>query len=112
MPGTSRAKNPKGFTVEFFEDTHKYLTVIDGKEVQYTSGTAFSHPFFPVFDPTGEITARCAKKEGLTVEQLKEKWAAKGRESCRLGTRTHETCEDVFHSTLPFRNQPETEEEK
>jgi len=45
-------------------------------------------------------------KEGLTVEQIKEKWAAKGRESCRLGTRMHETCEDVFHGN-PFRNKAE-----
>ena len=82
MPGTSKAKNPKGQVIEFFEETHKYLTVLNGKEVPYTSGTAFSHPFFPQFDPTGKITERCAKKEGITVEQLKAKWAAKGAESC------------------------------
>ena len=112
MPGCSKATNPKGYQVIFTEDDHKYTTIIDGKEVLYTSGTTFSHPFFHEFDPTGEITARCAKKEGLTVEQIKAKWAAKGAESCRLGTRTHETCEDVFHGTVPFRNQPESEDEK
>lgn len=111
MPGTSKAKNPKGFSIEFFEETHKYLTMVGNKEVQYTSGTAFSHPFFPEFDPTGEITKRCALREGLTVEQVKAKWKAKGDESCRLGTRTHETCEDVFHNQT-FRNQPEDEEER
>lgn len=40
MPGTSKAKNPKGYYIEFFEDTHKYLTILkDGSEVKYTSGT-------------------------------------------------------------------------
>ena len=111
MTGTSKAKNPKGHAIEFFEETHKYLTVLNGKEVPYTSGTAFSHPFFPEFDPTGEITARCAKKEGITVEAIKAKWAAKGAESCRLGTRTHETIEDVFHGQ-PFRNKAENEIEQ
>ena len=111
MPGTSKAKNPKGQVIEFFEETHKYLTVLNGKEVPYTSGTAFSHPFFPQFDATGKITERCAKKEGITVEQLKAKWAAKGAESCRLGTRTHETIEDVFHGQ-PFRNKAENEDEQ
>lgn len=67
--------------------------------------------FFPEFDPTGEITKRCALKEGLTVAEIKEKWAAKGRESCRLGTRMHETCEDVFLGNK-FRNEPENAIEK
>ena len=111
MPGSSKARNPRGFEVEFFEDTHKYLTVIDGKEVQYTSGTAFSHPFFPEFDPTGKITERCAQKAGVTVDEIKARWAAKGKESCRLGTRLHETCEDILHGQK-FRNIAESEEEQ
>ena len=112
MPGTSKAKNPKGYAVEFFEDTHKYLTILkDGSEVKYTSGTAFSKPFFKEFDPTGEITKRCAAKEGLTVEALKAKWQAKANESCRLGTRMHETIEDVLQKNK-FRNIAENEEEQ
>jgi hypothetical protein len=39
MPGTSKAKNPKGYEIEFFEDTHKYITILNGKEIKYTSGT-------------------------------------------------------------------------
>lgn len=112
MPGTSKANNPKGYSIEFFEESHKYLTILNGKEVKYTSGTAFSSPFFPQFDPTGEITRKCAKKEGLTVEELKAKWSAKGTESCRLGTRTHEIIEDVFNNRFPFRNKAEDEDEK
>lgn len=111
MPGTSRATNPKGVQITFDEQSHIYSSIVNGLQVKYTSGTQFCGRFFPEFDPTGEITKRCALKEGLTVEQIKEKWAAKGRESCRLGTRMHETCEDVFNGT-PFRNKAENEIEQ
>lgn len=96
MPATSKAKNPTGIEIEFEEATHIYRSLIDGIEIRYTSGTSFLHDYFPPFDPTGIITERCAKKEGITVAEIKEKWAAKGRESCRLGTRTHETIEDII----------------
>ena len=95
MPSCSRAKNPQGIEIVFTEDDHKYRSVIDGKEINYTSVTGLVGSCFPQFDPTGAITERCAKKEGITVAELKERWAAKGRESCRLGTRMHECCEDI-----------------
>lgn len=108
MPSCSIAKNPRGHEIVFTEDNHSYRSVINGKEVSYISGTTFLGKFFPQFDPTGEITARCAKKEGITVQEIKEKWAAKGRESCRLGTRLHELCEDI-ELGKPIRNTPENE---
>lgn len=112
MPGTSKAKNPKGYEIEFFEDLHLYKTTLkDGTEIKYTSGTQFSKPFFKQFDPTGEITKKCAAKEGLTVEALKAKWQAKANESCRLGTRTHEIIEDVLHGNM-LRNKAENNEEQ
>ena len=111
MPSCSKARNPRGIEITFTEDNHKYVSIVNGKEISYVSGTGFVSRFFPEFDPTGEITKRCAKKEGLTVEALKAKWSAKGRESCRLGTRMHETCEDVFLGNS-FRNTPEDETEK
>ena len=104
MPSCSKAKNPQGIIIEFFEDTHKYKSIIDGKEINYVSGTTFLGKFFKPFDPTGEITARCAKKEGVTVEEIKARWAEKGRQSCIFGTRVHETCEDVFNNRIEFRN--------
>lgn len=80
----------------FEEETHRYSSLIDGKEVTYTSGTCFCGKFFPQFDPTGKITERCAQKEGITVEALKAKWAAKGKASCIFGTKVHSICEDVI----------------
>lgn len=111
MPSCSKAKNPKGYEIVFTEDDHKYVSIIDGKEINYISGTGFCSKFFPEFDPTGKITARCAEKEGLTVEAMKAKWAAKGKESCRLGTRMHERLEDLFLGQT-VRNIPENQEEE
>lgn len=111
MPGTSKATNPTGIEVEFNEATHIYKSLIDGRELQYTSGTTFLGQFYPKFDPDGSITARCAKREGLTVEELKAKWKAKGENSCRLGTRTHEICEDI-ELGRKLRNEPEDEIER
>lgn len=104
MPSCSRAKNPQGIEIVFTEDDHKYRSVIDGKEIIYVSGTTFLGKFFKPFDPTGKITERCAAKEGITVAELKERWAEKGRQSCIFGTRVHETCEDVFNDRS-FRNK-------
>ena len=111
MPSCSKAINPKGVQIVFTESNHKYESVVDNKRIDYVSGTGFVSMFFPEFDPTGKITERCAQKEGLTVAELKAKWAAKGKESCRLGTRMHETCEDVFLGNA-FRNTPEDDIER
>lgn len=39
MPGTSKAKNPKGIEIIFTEADHKYKSVVNGKPIIYTSGT-------------------------------------------------------------------------
>lgn len=111
MPSCSTSENPRGVIITFIEETHKYFSTINGQEITYTSGTQFLGKYFPKFDPTGEITARCAKKAGCTVEEIKARWDAKGKESCRLGTRLHETIEDVLLKN-DFRNTPENDEEQ
>ena len=95
MPGTSKAKSPSGVEITFEELTHTYSSKVNGKAIDYVSGTVFLHKFFPEFDPTGEITKRCAKKQGVTVEELKKQWAQKGLEATTFGTRCHEVCEDI-----------------
>lgn len=111
MPGTSKAKHPRGVEIEFFEDTHIYRSLINGREIKYTSGTGVIHSCFPEFDPSGEITKRCALKEGITVEALQAKWKAKGAEACEFGTRVHETCEDIELGRDKLRNEPRDEKE-
>lgn len=95
MPACSKAKNPRGAEIIFEELAHTYRSTINGQEIKYTSGTGFVGQYFPPFDPTGEITKRCAAKEGITVEEIQAKWKKKGQDSCRFGTRCHEVCEDV-----------------
>lgn len=111
MPGTSKAKNPAGIDIVFTEDTHEYKSIINSKVIDYISGTTFLGQYFPKFDPDGSITARCAKKQGLTVEALRKQWNAKGAESCRLGTRMHETIEDALYGRK-LRNIAESEIEQ
>lgn len=106
MPGSSKAKHPRGYEIEFFEDSHIYKSTINGREIKYTSGTGVIHSCFPPFDPSGEITKRCALKEGISVEELKAKWKAKGDASCKFGTRVHECCEDIELGKTELRNTP------
>ena len=114
MPGSSKAKHPRGHEIEFFEDSHVYKSIIDGKEIKYTSGTGVIHHCFPPFDPSGEITKRCALKEGISVDELKARWKAKGDASCKFGTRVHECCEDVElgKSLDELRNKPSSPKEE
>jgi ATP-dependent exoDNAse (exonuclease V) beta subunit len=111
MPACSKQINPKGIEITFEEETHKYSSIIDGKEILYTSGTTFVHNFFPKFDPTGEITKRCALREGLTVEAIKAKWKEKANKSAKFGTKIHETMEDVLRGDM-LRNKPNDDKEK
>ena len=111
MPSCSKAKHPSGVTIDFFEDSHRYVSVLNGKEIEYTSGTTFVHKFFPEFDPTGEILQRKALKEGKTPEALKKEWDDNRDASCRFGTRVHEICEDVLLGR-ERRNKPENEKER
>lgn len=146
MPGTSKASNPRGYTIEFDEESHTYHTKLTanisstgavvrggaepfegfGKvapnedpakivgKIYYVSGTKVINHFFPPFDPDGRIAARKAKKLGITVEQLKFQWKQKAANACEMGTRVHETCEDVLHNRRDltgkweFRNQPKS----
>lgn len=111
MPSCSKAKNPRGIEITFTEEDHKYRSTINDQEIVYVSGTQFLGKFYPQFDPTGEIAARCARREGTSVEAIKAKWEAKGKESCRLGTRLHETIEDVL-LRQDFRNKAEDSDEQ
>lgn len=114
MPGSSKAKHPQGWDIEFFEDKHEYVSYINGEEIKYISGTQFLHRFFPPFDASGEIAKRCAAKEGVSVEEIKERWAQSGREASSLGTRVHECCEDIElgKSENELRNTPQNLKEE
>lgn len=108
MPGSSKAKHPSGCMIEFFEASHKYISMINGQEVSYVSGTTFIHHFFKPFDQDGEIAKRCAAKEGISIEEIKARWAQAGKEATTLGTKVHECCEDIElgKKETELRNKP------
>ena len=96
MPACSKATHPSGVEIVFTESDHRYSSVVNGKELEYTSGTTFVHKFFPEFDPTGEILRRKAAKLGKTPEALKAEWDANRDASCVFGTKCHSVCEDIL----------------
>lgn len=114
MPSNNSAIHPSGRKITFNEQDHSYKSIINGKEISYTSGTGVIHACFPPFDPSGEITKRCALKEGITVEELKARWKAKGDASCKFGTRVHECCEDIElgKGEHELRNKPQDAREE
>lgn len=82
-------------------------------KIYYVSGTKLVNHFFPSFDPDDKIATRKAQELGISVEELKFQWKQKAAAACALGTRVHETCEDVLHGpdmlgAYHFRNKPET----
>lgn len=111
MPACSTSEHPSGVKITFEENTHRYSSEINGNEIEYVSGTTFVHQFIPEFDPTGKITERCALKEGISVEELKKRWADKRDRSCLYGTRVHEICEDTILNRSA-RNTPENPKEE
>lgn len=120
MPSSVKAKTPRGIEIVFEEEPHVYYSLLPLKDdagkdykpvrIEYTSGTRFVHMFMPPFDPDGTITANCARKRGVSVEQIKFEWKQKSAESCEMGTRVHATCEDFFYNRA-CRFQPLTEKE-
>ena len=111
MPACSKAIHPSGVEIVFTENDHRYISVVNGKELEYTSGTTFVHKFFPEFDPTGEILRRKAAKLGKTPEALKAEWDANRDASCVFGTRCHAIFEDVLLARKK-RFEPVNDKEK
>lgn len=141
MPGTSTHRHPRGYAVVFDEASHTYTTTLDGHAapggavprhgaepfpsfgrtgaedaepcvVSYVSGTTFVHHFFPKFDPDGRIAEAKARRRGVSPEQIRFEWRQKANAATEMGTRVHETCEDVLQGRTQFRNAPQTEHER
>lgn len=134
MPATSSHRHPQGFEIVFEEETHSYYTILTGPltptgavprgdenttkgvtppqvRISYTSGTAFVHKFCPPFDPDGKIAEKKARELGVSPDQIRFEWKQKGAAACAMGTRVHETCEDILLGRA-FRNQPKDDHEK
>ena len=111
MPSSTTARNPHGIDIEFNEENHLYKSVLpSGRTLIYDSVTTIVSKFFPKFDAE-RIAPFSAKKEGVTVKEILEKWKKAGDDACRLGTRVHECCEDTLLNR-ELRNTPENDREK
>ena len=77
--------------IEFDPATHTYTCA--GQ--QLTSVTTLVKELTPPFDRDG-IAARCARREGQTVEQVLAEWDAKGKASMQRGTDCHDYIDGVL----------------
>jgi hypothetical protein len=57
------------------------------------SGTGWIKKWAKEFDPTGDITRRCASNRGLTVEQMESEWKEISDRACDIGVEFHEYME-------------------
>lgn len=71
-------------------ETHQYFT-IKGKEL--ISVSQVINRYKQRFDPTGEIIARCAAKEGKTIEEKRKEWDEMRDSAGVKGTSFHRQAE-------------------
>lgn len=77
--------------VKFQEKDHIYTDLNDGSK--WISVTTFLHLFEPQKD-WDLIAKRYAKKNGLSVEEVKEKWRVENERAINRGTKFHKIRED------------------
>lgn len=100
-------KHPRDDRIQFEEETHTYT--IDGTRAGWTSCTGFLHNFFGHFDPDAVIAKMMSspkwtqsKYYGMTADEIKAQWNAKGKASSEAGTRMHLDIEH-FYNAMPHR---------
>jgi hypothetical protein len=95
-------RHPRDLCIEFDEPTHRYT--VNGTCDGWSSCTGFLHAFFPHFDPEKTISKMMKGKKwseskyyGMTAQQIKDQWAASGKEASTAGTFMHLAIE-MFHN--------------
>jgi len=80
--------------IHFDEPTHIYT--VNGTSKGYCSITKFHHEFFGHFDPDQVISNMMRSKKwpqsqwfGMTPQEIKDAWAANGKEASEAGTAIH-----------------------
>lgn len=75
--------------IKFVERTHKYY---DEENREFISATTILHQLCEPFDEQ-KMSALCAKKEGVTQEEIIRRWKEKRDNSCKVGTHYHSMME-------------------
>jgi len=98
--------HPRDAELEFDEPTHVY-TISD--DSGYTSVTTWIHQHAPHFD-ADKIIGKMRKSKkwgpdnkyyGLTDQEIKDGWAANGKEAAELGTEMHLNIE-YYYNNIPY----------
>lgn len=89
--------------VIFIPKYHTYKDAITSEKL--ISVSRIKGAITPPFDPTGEITKRCAEKEGIGVTELKQRWQKQADESKERGTYIHALIENSFDCQFPTDDQ-------
>ncbi len=76
---------PKSHTYTFLPTNKKFISV-----------STLVSKYKPVFDPNNEILKRCALKEGISEEELKQRWEDKKNIACEFGTKIHADIENFI----------------
>lgn len=79
--------------VKFYQPSHSYT--INGKIL--TSVTTVIHEYQEEFDKNGFIAASCAKREGITKEEILQRWEGKKNTAATRGTKFHKEIEDYIN---------------
>ena len=101
-----------GLTVQFNESGHVYRVFDKEQQLKYKpiSVTTLIHKYQKPFDLEG-MSLLCAQKEGVTQQEIKDRWAKINRTACNHGTKMHSVAERVFNgefvddSTFPPEQQ-------
>lgn len=87
-----------GLTICFEDKGHVYRVYDDDKKLRHKpiSVTTLIHKYQKPFDLEG-MSAMCAKKEGVTQDEIKERWANINKTACKHGVRMHSVAERLFN---------------
>lgn len=91
--------------IKFIEDSHQYLSTEDSSV--WTSVTQLIHKYMPKKD-WDQIAQRYAKKNKLTVEEVKAKWKNENIKAVERGVKFHKQREEDLLSceTIQEREKP------
>ena len=87
-----------GLEVCFENKGHVYRVFDQDQQLKYKpiSVTTLIHKYQKPFDLEG-MSALCAKKEGVTQQEIKDRWAKINKTACKHGTKMHSVAERIFN---------------
>lgn len=80
--------------IRFIEKSHKYF---NDENVEYMSVTTFLHKFSAPFDKMA-TSARVAAREGVTQQEILDRWEASSKQACDYGTSIHLKMENFINT--------------